>query len=98
MPKILKYLQSKKMKEPVSEDYCPTDKPPSATLPCTSSYVLALIVLYNFFFSAVNSATLSKSSFFSTECLALCFGEEPFRHYVQFTPNAYDSASRDVVT
>ena len=29
-----------------------------------------------FLFLGVNSATLSKSSFFSTECLALRFGEE----------------------
>ena len=36
MPNILKYLHSKKIKETVSEDYCPTDKHPSASLPRAS--------------------------------------------------------------
>jgi len=34
--KILMELQSKKMNETVLEDYCPTDKPTSVSLPCTS--------------------------------------------------------------
>jgi len=41
--KILKELQSKKMKESVSEDYCPTEKPPSASLPFTKPNVNYII-------------------------------------------------------
>ena len=37
MPKLLKYLHSNKTKETISEDYSPTDKTPSVSLPCTSS-------------------------------------------------------------
>jgi hypothetical protein len=40
---------------------------------------LLRIMLYRLFFLGVISATLSKTSFVSTECLALCFGEELWR-------------------
>ena len=39
MPKILKSVHSRKMKEPVSENYGSTDKPSSYSLSCTSSQV-----------------------------------------------------------
>jgi hypothetical protein len=37
--KILNFVHSKKMKETVSEGYCPTDKPPSDSWSFISSYV-----------------------------------------------------------
>jgi len=37
--KILNFVHSKKMKEPVSEGYCPTDKHPSDSWSFISSYV-----------------------------------------------------------
>jgi hypothetical protein len=41
--KILKELQSKKIKESVSDDYCPTDKPHPASLPFTKPNVNYII-------------------------------------------------------
>ncbi len=39
MQKILRSVHSRKMKEPISEDYCPTDKLPSYSFSCTSTKV-----------------------------------------------------------
>ena len=68
------------MKETISEDYCQTDKTPSVYLPCILSKLAKGTLSgpnhVSFFFLGVNSATLSKSSFFRTECLTLRFGEE----------------------
>ena len=47
---------------------------------------LVQIMWYSFYSLGVNSATLSKSSFFSTECLALRFGEELWRQTLPSSP------------
>jgi hypothetical protein len=80
MPKIFKSAHSRKVKEPASEDYCPTDKPPHilchVLLPkLQSALSLVQILSYNFFLHEVSFATLSKPSSFMRECHALHFVE-----------------------
>ena len=58
MPKILTYLYSIKMKEAVWEIYCQTDKPPSASEPCTS-------------FSACKGHSLLSESSYTFSCFLM---------------------------
>jgi hypothetical protein len=81
----------KKMKEIISNDYCPTDKLPSAFLPCVSfsackGHSLLSESCYTVSCSWCQSVTLSKTSFVSTECLALRYGEEHWRLILQSSP------------
>jgi len=78
-----KYLEVptfEKMKE-TYKDYCPTGKPFSASLLCTSFSTFQGHSLFSescytvFLFLGVNSATLSKTSFVNINCLALRFEE-----------------------
>jgi hypothetical protein len=81
MPKIFKSVHSRKMKEPVSEEKCPTDKLPSYSVTyffvsLQSPLSLVWILSNTFFLCGVSFVTLSKPSSLERECHALHFGEE----------------------
>jgi len=80
------------MKETISDNYCPNDKPPSYSSSCTSSYVRKVHSLWSEFchtiyFSMVSVLLLCpKLSYFIRECCALCFGEKLWRFMITSSP------------
>jgi hypothetical protein len=70
LPKILK-LHSKNMKGNVSENYFPTDKPPSDSFSCTSSYAHKAHFLWSEFCHTISFSMKSVLPLYPNQALLL---------------------------